>query len=72
MAKAVNFDATILDTTVGTSETTIAHELDRTPQEAFIISRGASANVFRGSTVWNSTNIFLTASASVAVSIVVF
>ena len=72
MAKAVNFDATILDTSVGTSETTIAHELGRTPQEAFIISRNASSNVFRGATAWNGTNIFLTASASVAISIIVF
>ena len=58
-----------LDTTVGTSETTISHTLGRVPLDAFIINRGGSGNVFRGATAWTSTDIFLTASAAVTVTL---
>ena len=65
MAKSPSLDGFIVDTTVMISETTIAHNLGRTALEVFVLQKGTSAIVFRGSTAWNSTNVFLQASAAV-------
>jgi len=72
MAKSPSLNAQILDGTVTTSETTVDHLLGRVPQDAFIINRAGSGNVFRGTTVWSSTQIFLQASTSITVTILLF
>ena len=71
-SKSPSFDAHTLDATVGTTETTIAHTLGRVPLDGFIINRAGSGNVFRGATAWNSSNIFLQASAGVTVTLLLF
>jgi hypothetical protein len=70
--KSPSFNAHTVDATVGTAETTIAHTLGRAPLDGFIINRSGSGNVFRGATAWTSTNIYLTASASVTVTLLLF
>jgi len=72
VAKAVNLNAVVIDPTVGTSETTISHTLGRKPVEGLIIDRLASAKVWRGATAWTSESIFLQASASVTISLLLF
>lgn len=72
MAKSPSLKAEIITVTVSTSETTIAHTLGRTAQEAFIINRTGSGNVFRGATTWTSSNLYLQASATVTVTLLVF
>ena len=68
-----NFDARLLENiTVGTAETTAPHNLGRTPLDGWIITRNTSGNVFRGATAWTSTNIYLQASASVTVTLLIF
>ena len=69
---AGNFNHQEIDVAVGTTETTVAHTLGRTPVEAFIVNRSSSGVVFRGATAWNASNIFLQASASVTVTILLF
>ena len=63
MPKAGNIDGDRLDDiTVGTAETTIAHNLGRTPLEGFVLIRNLGEVIYRGSTAWTDTNIFLRAS----------
>lgn len=70
--KSPSLNAHTVEATVGTSETAITHTLGRAPQEAFIIKRNGSGNVFRGATAWTATSIYLTASASVTVTLLLF
>jgi hypothetical protein len=70
--KSPSFNAHTVEATVGTSETTIAHTLGRAPLDGFIIKRNGSGNVFRGATAWTASNIYLTASAGVTVTLLLF
>ena len=56
----------------GTTEVAITHDLGRTPLDGFIINRTSSANVYRGATAWSTTTIYLAASASVTVTLLIF
>ncbi len=57
--------------TIGTSDTTVPHGLDRMQQGWFITDSNAAATVFRTGD-FNSTSMVLTASAIVTVSIWVY
>jgi hypothetical protein len=70
--RALSYDATVQDAVVEASETTIAHQLGRTPQEVFVITKSASATVYRGSTAWDGTNIYIQASATVSARLLIF
>ena len=67
-----NLDTRLINVNVATSETTIAHSLGRTPVDGFIVTRTSGANVFRGTTPWTSTNIYLQASAAVGIALLIF
>ena len=70
--KSPSLNAHTVEVTVGTTETTVAHTLGRIPLDGFIINRAGSGNVFRGATAWTASNIYLTASASVTVTLLLF
>ncbi len=72
MGKSPHLAGQIVDAGVTTAQTTIAHNLSRTPLEVFVLDRDAGATVFRGSTAWNGTNIFLQASAVVTARLLIF
>ena len=63
MGKSPHLAMQVVDALIESTETTIAHGLSRTPLEAFVLDRDTGTTVFRGSTSWNSTNIFLQAGA---------
>lgn len=67
-----NFDTKEITASIATTETTVGHSLGRAPSDAFIVMRTGSGNVFRGATAWNASNIFLQASATVSVTILLF
>lgn len=72
MGKSPHLNGTIIDAAVSAGvEATIAHGLDRTPQEAFILGRPTANNVYRGTTAWGATNIYLQADAAVTVRLLV-
>ena len=48
------------------ADETVAHDLGRTPIEGFVLVRTSSGNVYRGTTAWTSTQIFLRASTGVS------
>ena len=70
--KAGQMDATTTDVTVATTETTIAHGLSHTPNDAFILRLTTGARVWRGATAWNTTNIFLQASTQTTARLFIF
>ncbi len=71
--KLNNLDAhRVDDAAIGTTETTISHSLGRAPLEGFVIDRNANANIYRGTTTWTSSNIYLIASASVTATLIIF
>ena len=43
---------------LGTDET-VAHTLGRTPVDGFILNRSGYANIYRGTTTWTGTDIYL-------------
>lgn len=63
---------TVSDVAITTSETTIAHNLGRTPLDGIVIKKNGSANIYRGTTAWTSSNIYLIASAAVTATLVIF
>lgn len=67
-----NLDIQQISTGVGTNETAVPHTLGRTPLDAFVVRKTANANVFRGATAWSSTTVYLQASASVTVTLLLF
>ena len=71
MASSPNVNMSVLDVNVGTSETTVAHELGRIALEAFVVVRDVATDVYRGSTAWDITNIYIQAGASVDIRIVI-
>ena len=74
--KPVNFDSiwiVYVSNGVADTEDTVAHGLGRTPAEFWVGIPDKNATVYRGSTTWTSTNIFLKASAAtVTVNILAF
>ena len=62
MPKPPNFDAEIIDVTSGgtaDTEFTVTHTLSRVPLEAFTIWKSLGMIVYRGTTAWTSTTIYL-------------
>ena len=70
--KSTNLNATWIDVTVGTLETTIAHNLGRIPADAFILRRNSAGKVYRSTTAWDVTNIYLKASSGVLARLLIF
>lgn len=67
-----NFDSLLFTSVaVGTAETEIAHSLGRVPLDGFVLNRNAGARVWRGSTAWTSSAIYLQASASVQIVLMI-
>lgn len=54
----------VTDSGTATVEFTIAHGLGRVPVGYIVISINKNTTVYRGTTAWNSTNIYLACSAS--------
>jgi len=48
------------------ADETVGHDLGRVPVDGFVLVRASSGNVYKGTTPWSSTQIFLRASASVS------
>lgn len=71
-SKCKSLDAHILDVALTTSETEIAHNLGRQPQDGWVLQTVAAVDVFRGPTVWDSENIYLTSSANVVIRLLIF
>ena len=46
------------------AETTVAHSLGRVPLEAFVTWRSGNANLYRATTVWDATNIYVKSSVA--------
>ena len=67
-----NLDIRQVVASVGTAETAFTHSLGRAPLDAFIVLKTTNANVYRGPTAWTSTTIYLQASASVTVTLLLF
>ena len=59
MAKAPHVKAQVIDALIAATETTIAHNLGYQPQELFVLRRDAGTDIFRGSTTWDATNVYL-------------
>lgn len=72
MSTSPQFDLTVVEATINATETTVAHGLGRTPKEAFVTRRGFSGTVYRGSTAWDDTNIYVTGSVQVLVRLIIF
>lgn len=70
--RSMSFDATIQDATLSSVESTIAHQLGRTPVEVIVITKSASSAVYRGTTAWDGTNIYLLASATTSARLLIF
>ena len=64
MTRSLQFSADVLDFTSGAAdaETTVAHTLIRTPLEAFVVWQGASGFLYRSTTAWDATNIYVKSS----------
>jgi len=71
MSKSSSLMGQILDATITSSETTVAHSLGRVAKEAFVLQRGAAQTVFRSSTAWDVTNIYLKASGTILVRLLI-
>lgn len=74
MSKSPNMNAQILDVEVGVGAagTEIAHNLGRVAVDGIVIRQTAAGSVFRGTTAWNGTNIYLTGSVAMTVRFYVF
>ena len=72
MSKSPNTDAQVLDVTVQATETEIAHNLGRAAVDGFVIRQFGAGTIFRGSTVWNETNIYLVGSIALSIRFYVF
>lgn len=70
--KSKSLDAHVVNTVVNDTETTIPHNLGRTPQDAFIIHSQGNVVIFRGSTAWDSSNIYLQTAVGVGVRLLIF
>ena len=74
--KPVNFDAiwvAYVSKAAANTEDTVAHALGRTPVDVWVGTPDKSAVIYRGTTTWTSTNIYLKASAAtVTVNVLVF
>ena len=57
--KSKQLDSHLLDVTIGPSGTTVAHNLGRTPKDAIVLVNTGNSEVFRASTTWDSSNIYL-------------
>ena len=74
--KPLNFDAiwvAYVSNAVANTEDTVAHALGRTPVDVWVGTPDKSAVIYKGTTTWTSTNIYLKASAAtVTVNLLVF
>jgi len=70
--KSASLNATWIDVTVKTTETTIAHNLSRTPVEAFVLRLTSGGKIYRSTTTWDGTNIYLKADVKVLARILIF
>lgn len=48
------------------------HDLGRIPLEAFILSKGANQTIWRGTTAWTSTTIYLRSAVDGCVALLLF
>ena len=67
MPKPYSFDAEIIDVTANSTantESAVAHTLGRVPLEAFVIWRSQDSVLYRGTTAWTTTNIYVRASVA--------
>lgn len=74
MSKSPNTNAQVLDVQVEETETEIAHNLGRVAKDGFVIRQtvpdGETATkIFRGTTAWDGTNIYLQAEAGTFVRV---
>ena len=74
--KPLNFDAiwvAYVSNAVANTEDTVAHALGRTPVDLLVGMPDKSAVIYKSTTTWSSTNIYLKASAAtVTVNLLVF
>ena len=70
--RALAYDATIQDVSVNVAETTVAHQLGRTPVEAFVLTISTPTSVYRGTTAWDGTNIYIQASVATSARLLIF
>ena len=62
MPKPYSFDAEIIDVTAGSTadtEFSVTHTLARVPLESFVVWRSQNAVIYRGTTAWTTTLIYL-------------
>ena len=73
-SKSTHFDFHVLDATVTTSsELAITHDLGRKPADGFVVASAGNSTIFRGSTAWTDTTIYLQATGSdTAIRLVIF
>ena len=66
MARSTSFNADIVRTYFPAADTeiTVTHGLNRVPLAAFVIDLSANSRVYKGTTAWTTTSIFLRASAA--------
>ena len=72
MAKSPNTNAQVLDLTLSTTETAFAHNLERAAVDGITLRQTVAGSVFRGSTAWDATNIYLTSSVGMTIRFYVF
>ena len=67
MPKPYSFDAEIIDVTAGgtaDTEFSVTHTLARVPLESFVVWRSQNSVIYRGTTAWTTTTIWLRASVA--------
>jgi hypothetical protein len=72
MSKSLSLNASVIDATIQSAETTIAHELGRIPLEIFVIRRTGKAKIYRGPTAWDVTNVYIRGSSNNIVRLLIF
>ena len=61
MAKARNFDATLIKVTAGASdaEFSVSHQLGKKPTDAFCVLSGGSGILYKSTTAWTASLAYL-------------
>lgn len=66
MAKSINFDTDIIKFNTGPAdlEAEFTHDLGRVPKDGLIIQQRGGGDLYRSSTAWTSTSIFVQCSVA--------
>lgn len=60
--RSTSFDGHWTEVIIGVAETTVPHDLGRVPLDGIIFRRTSGSTIFRGSTAWTATDVYLQAS----------